>query len=162
MKRHILIISRQQGSEQEEVMEPTHSQMADNPTKSKAMSFFPLWKLKGTLPVKTPAVWVVHLEEDVTDKEEGAKSDDPEGIKGMIEEFIVYLARAVKEAQQDEKCCYYCSRPKHFICKCPLVKASRTANHLNQKEGMVPEKGAKTPQVKVAKPKAPHEGTPKV
>ena len=42
-----------------------------------------------------------------------------------------------------------------------MVKASRTATHLNQKEGMVPEKGAQTPQVKVAKPKAPQDGMSK-
>ena len=56
--------------------------MADNPTKPKVMSFFPLWKLKGTQPVKTPAVWVAHLEEDSADKEESAESDDPDGIEG--------------------------------------------------------------------------------
>ena len=87
-------------------MEPSHSQMADNPTKPKVMSFFPLQKLKGTQPVKTPAVQVAHLEEDGADKEEGAKTDNPNGIEGMTEEFIVHLTRAVKEAQQDEKCCY--------------------------------------------------------
>ena len=118
-------------AEKEEVMEPSHSQMAENPTKPKMMSFFPLQKLKGTQPVKTPVVWVVHLEEVGTDKEEGSESNDHNGIKGMTEEFRVCLARAVKEAQQDEKCCYHCSSPEHFICKCPLVKASRTANHLN-------------------------------
>ena len=46
-------------------------------------SFFPLQKLKGTQPVKTPAVWVVHLEQDGTDKEESTKSNDPDGIEGM-------------------------------------------------------------------------------
>ena len=50
----------------------------------------------------------------------------------MTEEFKVHLARAVKEAQQDEKHCYHCSCPEHFICKCPLLKASRSATHLNQ------------------------------
>ena len=147
-------------AEKEEVMESSHSQMADNPTKLKATSFLPLQKLKGTQSVKTPTVWVAHLEEDSTDKEEGAKSNDPNGIKGVTEEFIVCLAKAVKEAQQDEKCCYHCSSPEHFISKCPLVKASRTATHLNQMEGMVLEKGAKTPQGKAAKPKVPQEGTP--
>ena len=136
--------------------------MADNPTKPQVTSFFPLWKLKGTQPVKTPAVWVVHLEDDGTDKEESAESNDPDGIEGMTEEFIVHLARAVKEAQQDEKHCYHCSSPEHFIHECPLVKASKTATHLNQKEGMVLEKGAQTPQVKAAKPKVPQEGMPKV
>ena len=121
------------------------------PTKPRVMSFFPLQKLKGTQPVKTSAIWVAHLEEDSADKEEGAKSNGPDGIEGMTEEFIVHLARAVKEAQQDEKCCYHCSNPEHFICKCPLVKASRTAL----------EKRAQTPQVKVAKLKAPQERMPK-
>ena len=102
------------------------------------------------------------LEQDSADKEESAKSDDPDGIEDMTEEFIVCLAQAVKEAQQDEKHCYHCSSPEHFICECPLVKASRSATHLKQKERMAPEKGAQIPQVKVAKPKAPPEGTPKV
>ena len=133
--------------------------MADNPTKPKAMNFFPLQKLKGTQPVKTPAVQMAQLEEDSADKEESAKSNDPDGIEGVTEEFIVCLARAVKEAQQDQKHCYHC--PEHFIHECPLVKASRTANHLNQKEGMAPEKGAGTPQVKAVKLMVPQEGTPK-
>ena len=55
-------------AEKEEIMEQSHSWMADNKPKPKAMSFFPLQKLKGTQPVKTPAVWVVHLEEDGRDK----------------------------------------------------------------------------------------------
>ena len=88
---------------------------------------------------------MAHLEEDSTDKEESAKSDDPNGIEGMTEEFIVCLAKAVKEAQQDVKCCYHCSSLEHFIHECLLVKASRTANHLNQKEGMALDKGAQTP-----------------
>ena len=61
-------------------MEPPHSQMANNPTKPMVMSFFPLQKLKGTQPFKTPAVQVVHLEEDGTDKEEYAKSDDTKHV----------------------------------------------------------------------------------
>ena len=101
------------------------------------------------------------LGKDGADKEEGVKSDNPNGIEGMTEEFIVCLAKAVKEAQQDEKCWYPCSSLEHFIHKCLLVKASRTATHLSQKEGMVPEKGAQTPQVKMAKLKAPQEGMPK-
>ena len=64
-----------------------------------------------------------------------AGTDDTNGIEGMMEEFIVCLAWAVKEAQQDEKCCYHCSSSEHFICECLLVKASRSATHLNQKEG---------------------------
>ena len=55
-------------AEKEETLEPSHSQMANNPTKPTVMSFFPLQKLKGTQLVKNPAVWVVHLDEDSTDK----------------------------------------------------------------------------------------------
>ena len=77
-------------------MEPSQSQMTDNPTKPKVMSFFPLQKLKGAQPVKTSAVLVAHLEEDSTDKEEGTQSDDPNGIESMTEGFIVYVARAVR------------------------------------------------------------------
>ena len=99
------------------------------------MSFLPVQKLKGNQPIKIPMVWVMHLEQDSADKEESAKSDDPNGIEGMMEEFIVHLAQAVKEAQQDEKHCYHCSNLKHFICECPLVKSSRSATHLNQRRG---------------------------
>ena len=148
-------------TEKEEVMEPSCSQTTNNTAKPKVMSFFPLQKLKDTQPTKTPAARVVHLEEEGSDKG-GIESEDPDGIEGVTEEFIVCLARAVKEAQQDEKCCYHCSSPDHFICECPLVKASRTATHLNQKEGMAPEKGAQTPLVMAAKSKVPQEGTPKV
>ena len=117
-------------AEKEEVMELSHSQMAENPTKPKAMSFFPLQKLKDSQPTKTPTVHVAYLEEEGSNKG-GTESDDPNAIEGVTEEFIVCLPRAVKEIQQDEKCCYHCSRAEHLICKCPSVKASRTANHLN-------------------------------
>ena len=94
------------------------------------MRFFPLWKLKGTQHTKTP-VRVVHLEEEGSDEEVGAENEDPDGIDGVTEEFIVHLARTVKEAQQDEKHCYHCSSMEHFICECLLVKASWSATHLN-------------------------------
>ena len=102
-------------AEKEEAMDPSCSQTADSTSKSKVMSFFPLQKLKGTQPTKTPAVWVAHLEEESANKEEGTESEDPNGIKGVTEEFIVCLARAVKDTQQEEKHCYHCSSPEHFI-----------------------------------------------
>ena len=74
---------------------------------------------------------MVHLEEDGANKEGGAESEGPNGMEGVTEEFIVHLARAVEDAQQEKKCCYHCSSPEHFICECPLMKASRTATHLN-------------------------------
>ena len=57
-------------AEKEEAMELLHNQMADNQNKPEAMSFFPLGKLKGNLPIKTAAVWVAHMEQDSADKEE--------------------------------------------------------------------------------------------
>ena len=143
-------------------MEPSHSQTTDKPSKSKVTSFFPLQKLKGTQPTKTQAIRAVHLEEEGSKVEAGAISEDPDRIEGVTEEFIVCLVRAVQETQEDEKQCYHCSSTEHFICKCLLVKASRSATHLNWKEGMALEKGAWTPQVKVTKPKTPQEATPKV
>ena len=35
---------------------------------------------------------------------------------------MVHLARAVKDTQTEEKCCYHCSSLEHFICNCLLVK----------------------------------------
>ena len=43
-------------AEKEEAMEPYCSQTANNTSKPKVMSFFPLQKLKGTQPIRTPAV----------------------------------------------------------------------------------------------------------
>ena len=62
----------------------------------------------------------------------------------------MHLARAVKDAQQEEKCCYQCSSLEHFICNCPLVKASRMDAAFKPKGGgMVPKKGALDPQGKM-------------
>ena len=83
-------------AKKEEAMEPSHSQTADNTSKPKVMSFFPLQKLKGTQPTRTPAVCVAHLEEEGPNKEEGTKSEDPNGIKCVTEEFVGNLPRAVK------------------------------------------------------------------
>ena len=81
-------------------MEPSCSQTTNKPSKPKMMSFFPLQKLKGTQPTKTPIVRAVHLEEEGSDKEMGAKSENPEGLDGVTEEFIICLARAVTVDQQ--------------------------------------------------------------
>ena len=79
-------------------MEPSHSQTVASTSKPNAMSFFPLWKFKVSQQTKTPAVWVAHLEEESANKEEGVESEDPNGIEGVTEEFIVCLARTVKDA----------------------------------------------------------------
>ena len=151
-----------QEAEKEEVMKPPHSQTTDSTSKPKGMSFFPLQKLKGTQPTKTPTVWVAYLEEESTNKEEDTESKDTNGIEGITEEFIVHLVRAVKDAQQEETCCYHCSSPEHLTRDCPLVKASRMDLHLNQKEGTAPQKGAWAPQGKVTMLKAPQDRMPKV
>ena len=66
--------------------------------KSKATSFFPLRKLKGTQPaVKKPAVHLAHLEEESAEKDEVVDSEDPDSIEGVTEEFMVHLVRAVKD-----------------------------------------------------------------
>ena len=108
------------------------------------MSFFPLQKLKGSHSALTPSTWVAHLEEESTDKEECINSEDPDGIKDITEESIVCLARAVKDAQQEEKCCYHCSSPDHFTCNCLLVVGSRTDSHLNQRSPSPSRKGNHT------------------
>ena len=70
------------------------------------MNLFPLRKLEGSQPTTTPAVQVAHLEEEDADKEECADSKDPGGIEGIMDEFTICLARALKDAQQEGKCCY--------------------------------------------------------
>ena len=102
-------------------------------------------KLKGSQPFpKKPTIWLAQLKEDADDGED-LESDGPDGIKGMMEEFMVRLARAVKDAQMDEKHCYHCSSPEHFIHNCLLMKASRDKKQLSRKEGMMTTKGAQTP-----------------
>ena len=85
---------------------------------------------------------MAYLEEEDAGNGEDPETDDPSGIEGVTEEFMVHLARAVKDTQADEKFCYHCSSPEHFIPNCPLVKTSRDKKQLNGKEGMAMMKGA--------------------
>ena len=64
--------------------------------------------------------------------------------RGVTEEFMIQLARVVKDAQTDEKHCYHCSSPEHLICNCPLMKTARDKNQLNGKQGMAMMKGVWT------------------
>ena len=117
----------------------------DGPSKLRATSFFPLRKLKGSHPfTKKPAICLAQSEEGAEDGED-PESDDPDGINGVNEEFMVWLARAVKDTQMDEKHYYHCSSPEHFIRNCPLMKTTRDKKQLNGKEGMATVKGAWTP-----------------
>ena len=102
----------------------------------------PLRKLKGNQPpLKKPAACLAHLEEEDAGNGEDPESDDPRGIEGVTKEFMVHLARAVMDAQANEKHCYHCSSPEHFICNCPLVKTSRDKKKLKGKEGIATMKG---------------------
>ena len=117
-----------------ELSQNSRVQASDGLSKPRTTSFFPLRKLKGNQPFpKKPAVWLVQLEEEDADDSEDPESDDPDGIEGVTEEVMVQLARAVKDAQMDEKCCYHCSSPEHFIRYCPLMKTTRDKKQLNGK-----------------------------
>ena len=131
--------------EKEESMELSqnpHSQAIDNTPKPQTTSFFPLQKLKGNQPVsKMATMHLAHLEEESAERGEEDETEDPDSFNGVTEEFMVCLAWTVKDAQVEEKCCYHCSSPEHFICDCPLVRASKENMQLNCKEGMALRKG---------------------
>ena len=130
----------------------------DGPSKLRATSFFPLRKLKGSQPfTKKPAICLAQFEEEGTEDGEDLESDNPDGINGVNEEFMVWLARAVKDAQMDEKCCYHCSSPEHFICNCPLMKTAKDKKQLNGKEGTAMVKGAWTPPKSANVAKSPQQ-----
>ena len=141
-----------------ELSQSSRIQMADGPSKPRTTSFFPLRKLKGNQPFsKKPTMQLVQLEEEDADDIEDPENDDPDGIEGVTEEFMVWLARAVKDAQTDEKCCYHCSSPEHFICNCLLMKTARDKKQLNGKEGMAMMKGAWTPPTMMNAIKSPQK-----
>ena len=119
------------------------TQTTNNPPKPQATSFFPLQKLKGNQ--HTPKEVAVHLEEEDTRSDEDEGSDDSSRIEGVTKEFMVHLARAVKDAQMEEKCCYHCSSPEHFIFSCLPVKTSREKLQLNGKEGMAENHPSRLP-----------------
>ena len=132
------------------------TQATDTPPKPRATSFLPLRKLKGNHPILTkPTVHLAHLEEEDASGNEDQESDNLSGIEGVMEGFMICLARAVKDAQADEKCCYHCSSLEHFICNCLLVKTSREKKQLNSKEEMASKKGAQTPPTTANTSKTP-------
>ena len=105
---------------------------------------------------------LAHLEEEDAGDVEYPECDDPGRIEGVTIEFMVHFARAVKDAQTDEKCCYHCSSPEHFIHNCLLVKTSSDKKQLNGKEGMASMKGAQTPQTTTSATKSPQTEDPEV
>ena len=78
---------------------------------------------------------LAHLEEEDASDNEDQESDDPGRIKGVMEEFMVCLARAIKDAQADKKCCYHCSSLEHFISNFSLVKTLREKNSYMARRG---------------------------
>ena len=149
-------------AEKEDTIELSQSPRAlvtDGPSKLRATSFFPLRKLKGNQPfTKKPAMHLTQLEEEGADDGKDPESDDPDGIEGVTEEFMVRLARAVKDAQADEKCCYHCNSPEHFIRNCPLMKATRDKKQLNGKEGTGNGEGSLDPSKTIQHHKEPPTG----
>ena len=139
-------------AEKEDSMELSQSpwsQATNNTAKPRATSYFPLQKLKGTQPaLKTPAVHLVHMEEESAKKDKDVESEDPDGINGVMEEFMVHLVSAVKDAQEEEKWCYHCSSLEHFTCNCPLVRASRANTQLKLQGGDGTKEGSPGPAYK--------------
>ena len=130
----------------------------DGLSKPRTTSFFPLRKMKGNQPLsKKPTICLAQLEEEDTNNSEDPESDDPGGIEEVTEEFMIQLARVVKDAQTDEKCCYHCSSPEHFICNCPLMKTARDKKQLNRKEGMAMMKEAWAPLTTTNSIKSPQK-----
>ena len=141
-----------------ELSQNSRIQASDGPSKPRTTSFFPLRKLKGNQPFpKKPTMWLAQLEEEDADDGEEQESNDPDGIEGVTEEFMVQLARAVKDAQTDEKSCYHCSSPEHFIHNCPVMKTARDKKQLNEKEGTAMMKGAWTPPTAMSAIKSPQK-----
>ena len=65
-------------------------QTADGSSKPRTTSFFPLRKLKGNQPPsRKPTVHLAQLEEEDADDSKDPESDDPNGLEGVMEEFMV-------------------------------------------------------------------------
>ena len=100
-------LSAARETEKEDSMEFSRSprtQVTNNTPKPCPISFFPLQKLKGNQPApNAPAVHLAHLEEEGAGRDKDEGSDDSDGINGVTEEFMVCLARVVKEGQAEEK-----------------------------------------------------------
>ena len=90
---------------------------------------------------KSTSCALVHLEEEGARRGKDKGSNDPDGIDGVTEEFMVHLARAVKDAQTEENC----SSPEHLIHNCLLMKTLREKPQLNGKERTASKKGVWTP-----------------
>ena len=78
--------------------------------------------------------------------------------RGVTEKFMVWLARAVKDAQAWMKStATIAAALEHFIHNCPLMKTARDKKQLNGKEGTAMMKGAQTPSKAMNAIKSPQE-----
>ena len=65
-------------------------QTTNGSSKPRTTSFFPLRKLKGSQPPsKKPTVHLAQLEEEDVDDSKDLESDNPNGLEGVMEEFMV-------------------------------------------------------------------------
>ena len=141
-----------------ELSQCSRFQTTDSPSKPRPTSFFPLRKLKGNQPSpKKPAICLAQFKEEDADDSDDPESDNPNVLEGEMEEFMVQLARAVKDTHTDEKHCYHCSSPEHFIHDCPLMKTAREKKQINGKEGMAMVKGACAPPATANAIKSPQQ-----
>ena len=73
-----------------ELSQISRFQTTDGPSKPRTTSFFPLRKLKGNQSLsKKPAIHLAQLEEEDADDGEDLESDDPGGIEGVTEDFMI-------------------------------------------------------------------------
>ena len=70
----------------------------------------------------TPMVQLAHMEEEAPDDGEDIDGKDPDGLDGVTEEFMVCLARAMKDTQQEWEVLFSLQQPRSFHKDCPLVK----------------------------------------
>ena len=143
---YLLAAREKEKEESMELSQNPQSQAIDNATKPKTTSFFPLQKLKGNQPVsKMAAMCPVHLEEESAKREKEVEIEDPNGIDWVTEEFMVHLAWAMKDAQVEEKHCYHCSSPGHFICNCLLSESLQREYAVKLQGGDGIEEGSPDP-----------------
>ena len=73
-----------------ELSQSSRIQTTDGPSKPRTTSFFLLRKLKGNQPLsKKPTIHLAQLEEEDPEDGEDLESNDPGGIEGVMEEFMV-------------------------------------------------------------------------
>ena len=122
-------------AEKEMAIDTSHSQTADSTSKPKVIS----------QSTNTPAVQVAHLEEERTDKGEGTESEDPDGIKAVTEEFIVHLARAVKDDSAGGEMLLPLQQPRALYPRLPIGKGIQNRLTFKLKGGDIAKEGSLGP-----------------